>query len=62
MSLDKAIQHGKEKRKPYRGCKSCDPAYHNHDSDTYMIKGRLHNRTKAEQQATAKIKETQSEY
>lgn len=25
MSLDKAIQHGKEKRKPYYGCKSFDP-------------------------------------
>jgi hypothetical protein len=24
MSLDKAIQHGKEKRKPYRGSKAFD--------------------------------------
>lgn len=24
MSLDKAIQHGKEKRKPYRGSKAVD--------------------------------------
>lgn len=24
MSLDKAIQHGKEKRKPYRGSKAID--------------------------------------
>lgn len=61
MSLDKAIQHGKEKRKPYRGCKAFDPACRNHGSDTYMNKGRLHNRTKAEQQADAKIKEAQNE-
>mgnify|MGYP006940560321 CR=1 FL=1 len=57
MSLDKAIQHGKEKRKPYRGCKSFDPACRNHGSDTYMNKSRLHCRTKAEQQANTKIQE-----
>lgn len=61
MSLDKAIQHGKEKRKPYYGCKSFDPACRNYGSDTYSTKGRLHNRTKAEQQADAKIKEAETE-
>lgn len=30
MSLDKAIQHGKEKRKPYRGAKAIDPSCRNH--------------------------------
>lgn len=30
MSLDKAIQHGKERRKLYHGCKSFDPACRNH--------------------------------
>lgn len=30
MSLDKAIQHGKEKRKPYRGSKAVDPNCRNH--------------------------------
>ena len=30
MSLDKAIEHGKEKRKPYRGCKAIDPFCRNH--------------------------------
>ena len=51
MSLDKAILHGKEKREQYRGCKSFDPATRNHGSDTYMNKGRLHNRTKKEKAA-----------
>lgn len=30
MSLDKAIKHGKEKRKPYRGAKAIDPMCRNH--------------------------------
>lgn len=30
MSLDKAIEHGKEKRKPYRGAKAVDSHCRNH--------------------------------
>ena len=30
MSLDKAIEHGKEKRKPYRGSKAIDATCRNH--------------------------------
>lgn len=30
MSLDKAIEHGKEHRKPYHGSKSIDPSCRNH--------------------------------
>lgn len=30
MSLDKAIEHGKEKRKPYRGTKAIDGTCRNH--------------------------------
>ena len=30
MSLDKAIAHGKEKRKPYRGAKAVDIHCRNH--------------------------------
>ena len=30
MSLDKAIEHGKEHRKPYRGSKAIDPSCRNH--------------------------------
>jgi hypothetical protein len=32
MSLDKAIAHGKEKRKPYRGAKAVDATCRNHGS------------------------------
>ena len=30
MSLDKAIEHGKEHRKPYRGAKAVDKTCRNH--------------------------------
>lgn len=30
MSLDKAIEHGKEHRKPYYGSKKNDPSCRNH--------------------------------
>lgn len=35
MSLDKAIKHGKEKRKPYRGSKAVDRTCRNHGSCTF---------------------------
>lgn len=34
MSLDKAIKHGKEKRKQYRGCKSFDSWTRNGKADS----------------------------
>lgn len=55
MNLNKAIKYGKEKRKPYYGCKSFGPACRNHGSDTYMCKSRQHKRIKAEQSANAKL-------
>ena len=32
MSMDKAIEYGKEKRKPYRGAKAVDSTCRNHGS------------------------------
>lgn len=60
MSLDKAITSGKEKRKPFYGCKAFDPACRNHGSDIYMTKNRLHNREKREQMAKANLKDYQN--
>ena len=36
MSLDKAIKHGKEHRKPYRGAKAIDPTCRNHGGDPWV--------------------------
>ena len=35
MSLDKAIEHHKEHRKPYRGAKAVDPTCRNHGTCPY---------------------------
>lgn len=35
MSLDKAIKHGKEHRKQYRGAKAVDPTCRNHGTDPW---------------------------
>lgn len=46
MSLDKAIQHGKEKRKPYRGAKAVDCTCRNHGSCSYCLDNRMYSTKK----------------
>jgi len=48
MSLDKAIKHGKEHRKPYRGAKAVDSTCRNHGSCSYCESNRLHKIKKQE--------------
>ncbi len=42
MSLDKAIEHGKEHRKPYRGSKSIDKTCRNHGGCQWCEENRKH--------------------
>lgn len=42
MSLDKAIQYGKEHRKPYRGSKRIDRTCRNHGGCPWCEGNRLH--------------------
>ena len=42
MSLDKAIEHGKEHRKPYRRVKAIDPWCRNHRSCWICNENRKH--------------------
>jgi hypothetical protein len=42
VSLDKAIKHGKEHRKPYRNSKRFDSTCRNHGSCSYCEGNRLH--------------------
>ena len=44
--LDKAIEHGKEHRKPYRGAKACDKTCRNHGSDDWARDNRLYRSNK----------------
>lgn len=53
MSLDKAIEHGKEKRQPYRGAKAIDPTCRNHGSCKWCEGNRTY---------SDKKKEIESEY
>lgn len=50
MGLEKAIEHGKEKRKPYRRSKAFDPSCRNHCGCPICEGNRLHadNKRKAE--------------
>lgn len=40
MSLDKAIRHGKEHRRPWRGAKAVDASCRNHGDDPWCKKNR----------------------
>lgn len=51
MTLDKAIEHGKEYRKPYRGSKACDKTCRNHGSDDWEKDNRLYRANKLEEKA-----------
>ncbi|HIE2800138.1 TPA: hypothetical protein ACXLHF_004086 [Klebsiella pneumoniae] len=44
--LNKAISHGKEHRKEYRGAKAVDPACRNHGSDDWDRDNRLYRANK----------------
>lgn len=46
MSLDKAIEHGKEHRKSYGGAKSIDPTCRNHGSCDWCKGNRTHKNDK----------------
>lgn len=48
MSLDKAIKHGKEHRKPYYKTKAIDPSCRNHGSCEVCKGNRLYKFKKAE--------------
>lgn len=57
MTLDKAIEHGHEHRKPYHGAKAVDPSCRNHGDDDWALRDRLHQRNKEESAFNTKIKE-----
>lgn len=61
MSLDKAIKHGKEKRKPYRGAKAIDCTCRNHGSCDWCRENRLYKFKKDEPIEVQKFKEKAGE-
>ena len=57
MALDKAIQHGKEHRKPYTGGKAIDRTCRNHGGCTWCEENRKYKNIKRLQKALDKLKE-----
>lgn len=57
MSLDKSIQSGKEKRKPYRGSKAFDCTCRNHGSCPYCLDTRTKKFREQDKSAKEEIKE-----
>ena len=57
MSFDRAIEHGKEKRKPYRGAKAIDCTCRNHGSCERCKGNRLYQRNKVEEASRQAIEE-----
>lgn len=57
MSLDKAIEHGKEKRKAYRGGKAIDATCRNHGSCEWCRGNREYSSRKREEATETQIKD-----
>jgi len=58
MSLDKAIEHGKEHRKPYKGSKASDHSCRNNGSCAYCIHNRTYANVKREMQSKEDLNDT----
>lgn len=57
MSFDKEIEHGKEKRKPYKGAKAIDCTCRNHDSCEWCKTNRLYQRLKVDEASRQALEE-----
>lgn len=56
MGLEKAIEHGKEHRKPYKGSKRFVRSCRNHQGCTWCEGNRKHNSNVKEQAANEQLK------
>lgn len=59
MSLDKAIKHGKEKRKPYYGSKAIDCTCRPHGSCEWCRSNRLYQQLKMEEASRQALEESE---
>ena len=61
MSLDKAIKHGKEKRKPYYGAQAIDYTCRPHGSCEWCRSNRLYQPLKMEEASRQALEENKLE-
>ena len=57
ISLDKAIEYGKEKRKPYKGAKAIDHSCRNHGSCEWCRSNRMYQQFKMEEASRQALEE-----
>lgn len=57
MSLDKAIEHGKEKRKPYKGAKAIDRTCRNHGSCEWCKSNRIYQQLRMDEAGRQALKD-----
>ena len=57
MSLDKAIEHRKEKRKQYYGAKAIHCSCRNHGSCSYCLSNRMYQQNKEDNKMKEKLNE-----
>lgn len=57
MSLNKAIEHHKEHRKPYRGAKSFDVCCRNHGGCPWCLENRTHKYKKELERVNQQLRE-----
>ena len=57
MALDKAIEHGKEHRKPYRRAKALDRTCRNHGSCDWCEENRMHKNQKRLEKVKSKMED-----
>lgn len=57
MALDKAVEHGREHRKPYRGAKAIDRTCRNHGSCDWCKENRTYKNTKRLEKAKRKMED-----
>lgn len=62
MSLNKAIEHGKEKRKPYTGGKAIDRTCRNHGGCEWCKTNRLYQRLRMEEASRWALEESEEDY
>ena len=61
MSLDKAIEYGKEKRKPYRGAKAIDCTCRNHGSCAWCMNNRLYQQLRTDEASKQALEDIKDE-
>lgn len=57
MGLDKAIEHGKEKRKPYKGAKAIDCTCRNHGSCEWCNGNRIYQQLRMDEASRQALEE-----